>query len=444
MADIKTKDIAKGTIKTIDKAAVAGERMKQAYISTKDKAEHSVDAKESSVEEFASDKYETAVSSAVREGVHQFDRRGRKAVKDTKDNIYKAKDGIERFQAKRAEAKAAKEAAENAAKETAEKAANTAGKKSIKTIERTTERTIKQSARSSGKRTVKTLEKGTYKVTKRSVKTAERTAKTTIKTAKQTAKAAEKTAKASIKAAQKAAQAARAAAKAAVATTKAVVKATIAAVKAIIAAIKGLISLIVAGGWVAVVVIIVICMVALLVCSAFGIFFGIDTSEGESTPTLRSAISQIQGEFNTSIENEKANHTYTYVDTSGAAPVWKEVLAIYSVKTATDPNNPQEVVTMDEGKIDLMREVFWEMNSIQAWTEDKEETVTTQYINDKGEVVTETKTVTNTYLYIIVNRKSVEEMANTYGFNDGQKTQLYELLSEQNDDMWESVLSGTT
>ena len=436
MADIKTKDIAKGTIKTIDKAAVAGERMKQAYISTKDKAEHSVDAKESSVEEFASDKYETAASSAVREGVYQFDRRGRKAVKDTKDNIYKAKDGIERFQAKRTEAKAAKEAAE--------KAANAAEKKSIKTIERTTEKTIKQSARSSGKRTVKTLEKGTYKVTKRSVKTAERTAKTTIKTAKQTAKAAEKTAKASIKVAQKAAQAARAAAKAAVATTKLVVKATIATIKALIAAIKGLISIIVAGGWVAVVVILIICMVALVVCSAFGIFFGIDTPEGESTPTLRSAISQIQGEFNTSIENEKANHTYTYVDTSGAAPAWKDVLAIYSVKTATDPNNPQEVVTMDEGKIDLMRNVFWDMNSIESWTEDKEETVTTQYINDKGEVVTETKTVTNTYLYIIVNRKSAEEMANTYGFNDKQKQQLNELLSEEHNDIWESMLSGIT
>ena len=31
MADIKTKDNAKGTIRTIDKAAVATQRMKQAY-----------------------------------------------------------------------------------------------------------------------------------------------------------------------------------------------------------------------------------------------------------------------------------------------------------------------------------------------------------------------------------------------------------------------------
>ena len=42
MADIKTKDNAKGTIRTIDKAAVATQRMKQAYIATKEKAERSV------------------------------------------------------------------------------------------------------------------------------------------------------------------------------------------------------------------------------------------------------------------------------------------------------------------------------------------------------------------------------------------------------------------
>ena len=41
MADIKTRDVVKGTIKQIDKAAVAGQRMKQAYISTKERAENS-------------------------------------------------------------------------------------------------------------------------------------------------------------------------------------------------------------------------------------------------------------------------------------------------------------------------------------------------------------------------------------------------------------------
>lgn len=37
MADIKTRDAVKGTIKTIDKAAIASERMKSAYAKTKEK-----------------------------------------------------------------------------------------------------------------------------------------------------------------------------------------------------------------------------------------------------------------------------------------------------------------------------------------------------------------------------------------------------------------------
>ena len=107
MADIKTRDAVKGTIKTIDKAAVAGQRMKQAYISTKDKAEHSTSAAENSADEYAADRFERGVDTAVHEGAHQFDKAGRKGVESTKENIHKAKDGIENFKAKRAENPAA-------------------------------------------------------------------------------------------------------------------------------------------------------------------------------------------------------------------------------------------------------------------------------------------------------------------------------------------------
>ena len=41
MPDIKVKDVAKGTVKAIDKSATAAQRMKNAYIRTKEKAEHS-------------------------------------------------------------------------------------------------------------------------------------------------------------------------------------------------------------------------------------------------------------------------------------------------------------------------------------------------------------------------------------------------------------------
>ena len=102
MADIKTRDMVKGTIKTIDKAAVASERMKQAYISTKERAENSTYAAENSADEYASDKFERGIDATVHEGIHQFDKASFLGVETTKDNIHKAKDGIDRFKEKRA------------------------------------------------------------------------------------------------------------------------------------------------------------------------------------------------------------------------------------------------------------------------------------------------------------------------------------------------------
>ena len=86
MPDIKTRDIAKGTIKTIDKSAVAAERMKSAFIQTKEKAEHSVDVPESSAEEYASNRLESGIDRVSHEAVHQFDKQGRKGVQATKQN----------------------------------------------------------------------------------------------------------------------------------------------------------------------------------------------------------------------------------------------------------------------------------------------------------------------------------------------------------------------
>ena len=102
MADIKTRDAVKGTIKTIDKAAVASERMKSAYSKIKDKAEQGCYADENSATEYAADKVSAASERITDEGVHQFNKQGQKAVKTTKDNIVKAKDKLSEFKQKRA------------------------------------------------------------------------------------------------------------------------------------------------------------------------------------------------------------------------------------------------------------------------------------------------------------------------------------------------------
>ena len=186
MADIKTKDNAKGTIRTIDKAAVATQRMKQAYIATKEKAERSVNANSSSAEEYASDKLESGIDEVVHDGAYAFDKAGRKGLETTKENIRTAKDGIQRFKQQRAEQSLRKQASQNTSS-------------AIKTVDKA-EKTIKQSATSSGKKTIKFAGKEATKTAQKSVKTAEQTAKTAIKTSQQAAKAAQKTAQATVKA----------------------------------------------------------------------------------------------------------------------------------------------------------------------------------------------------------------------------------------------------
>ena len=94
MADIKTRDAVKGTIKTIDKAAIASERMKSAYVGIKEKAEQGYYADENSATEYAADRISFAADRAKDEGVHQFNKQGQKAVKTTQENIGKAKDKI--------------------------------------------------------------------------------------------------------------------------------------------------------------------------------------------------------------------------------------------------------------------------------------------------------------------------------------------------------------
>lgn len=96
MPDIKTRDAVKKTVKVIDKSAVAAERMKNAYVRTKDKAEHGVFAAESSPEEYAADRTLTGTETAVHEAAHGLDKFGRKGVKTTKENISKAKDYFQR------------------------------------------------------------------------------------------------------------------------------------------------------------------------------------------------------------------------------------------------------------------------------------------------------------------------------------------------------------
>ena len=269
MADIKTRETVKGTIKTLDKAAIAGQKMKQAYIATKDKAEHSVNTNENTAEEYAADKTEAGIDEIAHKGAYSFDKAGRKGVQETKQNIQSAKEGIQRFKQQRAEKAMNAQKTQGRPTTVGSSSEQTQTSSVIRTLEKP-EKMVKQSATSAGKKNIKLAGKEATKTTQRSVKTAEHTAKASIKTSQQTAKAAQKTAQAKVKASQKAAQAAKKAAKATADTVKATAKATVAAVKAIIAGTKALVAAIAAGGWIAVLII----MIVVLFGSAVAMFGG--------------------------------------------------------------------------------------------------------------------------------------------------------------------------
>ena len=424
MPDIKTRDAVKGTVKVIDKSAVAAERMKDAYVRTKDKAEHGIFAAESSPEEYAADRTLTGTETAAHEAVHGLDKAGRKGVKTTKENISKAKDYFQRRKTD-----LPKKQAKDAMRRVRRSADAT--QKTIKTVDRSG-KTIKQTAKSTGKAAVKTTQK--------TIKTAEQTVRTTVKTTQAAAKTAQKTAQATAKAAKTAAQTARAAAKATAAGIKAAVKATAAAVKAIIAGTKALIAAIAAGGWIAVVVIIIICLIGLIVGSCFGIFFsGEDSGTGQ---TMRQAVQEINADYQSQIDTTRANIAYDELEMSGSRAVWPEVLAVYAVKTTTDPDDPQEVATVDDSKKAILKDIFWRMNELSSRTESKTEEVITETDDGHGNIVETATTVTRTYLYITVSHKTAEEMADLYGFNEEQRQQLSELLAEENNSLWSAVLYG--
>ncbi len=484
MAKIKTRDAVKGTIKAIDKAAVASERMKAAYAKTKEKAEQGYYAEESSATEYAADKVSYASERIAGEGAHQFNKQGQKSVQTTKENIIKAKEKVEGFKEKRTAKTAEKQKAPSAAERNGSQPHHGAasrspapdtpayagekaksrfiktrqqGKQTIKTTARNAEKTVKstaqgtvktkEAARTAAQGTAKSKDaaraaKGTIKTAEKGIKTAQTTSKAAIKTTEQTAKAAKAAAKTSVKTAQKAAQAAKATAKATAHAIKLAVKATLAAIKAIIAGTKALIAAIMAGGWIVVAVILIICLIGLLVGSVFGIFFsGEDSGNGMKMQTV---VREINADYDSRLDEIINGTSHDVLEMSGSRAVWKEVLAVYSVKTTTDPDNPQEVATMDDNKKQLLKDIFWEMNEISSRTESKTETQITESDDGHGNIVETETTVTQTYLYITVSHKTAEEMADRYGFNEEQRQQLSELLAEENNSLWSAVLYGIT
>lgn len=430
MKEIKTKPEG-GKPKLLESAAKAPKTaMKDLWLKSKDKS--IVELKEAP---FASQRGESSnapansagdqilsgMETTAKKGANLTYRGGKKLAQTT---ARKVKEKRELFHAL-SEAK-------NTGGKTAEAAKDTISK--IRT-----KNTVAKSVKGKPQKAVKTAS--------RSVKGVQQSAKG-IKTAQHSAKTAQQAAKAAQKAAQATAKAARAAAQAAktaVTGAKAAVKATAAAIKAAAAAIKGLVAAIAAGGWVAVVIILLICLIALIVGSCFGLFFGSD-STGTGT-SVTQAVSALNGEYLShiqGIEDVNPHDRQEITSNDGVLSInWEDVLAVFSAKV-TGAEDGAQVASLDDAQVQQLRDIMWEMNAVSSSTRTESHEVEITEVDEDGKETTRTETVTETILEITITHKTPEEMARQYNFNPRQNEYLALMSEPENQNLWAELLGGYT
>ena len=198
--------------------------------------------------------------------------------------------------------------------------------------------------------------------------------------------------------------------------------------RAIAAAAEKLAAAIGAGGAAAVSVVVVILLVGMLFASPLGILFA-----GEDTGTeikIPDAVATLNGEFTDEIYHIMEDHPYDELDMQEGMEAamlqnWRNVLAVYAVKVSTDEEHGLDVMTMDEEKLQLLREIFFEANKLVY-------ELTTSIVDGAQ------KTILNISLQI----KDAMQMADEYGFTDQQREMLEELLKPDYDDIFLSLIGN--
>ena len=189
----------------------------------------------------------------------------------------------------------------------------------------------------------------------------------------------------------------------------------------------------------AVVIIVLITVIGLIVGSCFGLFYSFgDSGNGM---TIRTAIEEINNEYQSKIEKTKKSSSYDILEIRGEKVNWQEVLAVYAVKTTTDPNNAKEVATMDNSKKELLKKVFWDMHEVTKSTETKKIKIYTERADASGNITVTNKEESKKFMYITVKHKSADDMKSKYGFSSSQKDQLEELMSEEHQSLWSNLIN---
>lgn len=202
-------------------------------------------------------------------------------------------------------------------------------------------------------------------------------------------------------------------ARAAAAATKKLAEAVAKAVKELISALASL-----GGGTALFVVFSIIIVAGAFLASPLGILFA-DEQESDDTVLLATAIAEIQGEYHAELERLQ-NGDFASVQIIGQAPDWREVVAVFASKTA-GAEDGVDVFTLDVERVELLREVFWDMCGITTATQ----TVDVPDSNPDDDV---DDSHTGIALTITITAKTAEQMRLIYAFTKYQNDALDILL----------------
>lgn len=117
---------------------------------------------------------------------------------------------------------------------------------------------------------------------------------------------------------------------------------------------------------------------------------------------------------------------------------------MWSVRTAADPDDPADVLTLDERRLASLEEVFWDMNAIDFEVQERRVEEIVEVEQEDGTVAEGTETVTRRVLVVTLSARSPDEAAASYGFTAEQADMLAQLLDDRYAAMWQSVLYGVT
>ena len=203
------------------------------------------------------------------------------------------------------------------------------------------------------------------------------------------------------------------AARAAAAAAKKLAEAAAKAVKELISALASL-----GGGTALFIVFSIVIVAGAFLASPLGILFT-DEQQADNTVPLATAIAEIQGEYHAELERLQ-NGDFVSVQIVGQAPDWREVVAVFASKTA-GAEDGVDVFTLDEERVELLRQVFWDMCEITTATQnvDVPDSDPDDDIDDSH---------TGIALTITITAKTAEQMRLIYVFTKYQNDALDILL----------------